>query len=62
MNKKLNNARSKAEFMRLADIGPELAEFLTEFAEKPDHFISMPFEKLRKMESQMDAILSSLER
>jgi hypothetical protein len=56
------NAGSKAEFIRLAGIGPELAEFLTEFVEKPDHFYSIPFERRREIENQMDAVLLSFEQ
>jgi len=55
-------ARSKADFIRLAGIGPELAEFLTEFVKKPDHFNSIPFERRREIENQMDAVLMSLEQ
>jgi hypothetical protein len=53
------NAGSKADFIRLAGIGSELAEFLTEFVEKPDRFQSMPFERRREIENQMDAIIAS---
>ena len=62
MNDEKKSARSKADFIRLAGIGPELAEFLTEFVEKPDHFYSMPFEKRREIENQMDAVLLSFEQ
>jgi hypothetical protein len=58
MNDERKSARSKAEFIRLAGIGRELAEFLTGFGEKPDNFYSMPFEKRREIENQMDAVLS----
>jgi len=59
MNEERKRARSKADFIRLAGIGPELAEFVTEFVEKPEIFYSMPFERRREIENQMDAILSS---
>ena len=62
MNEERKRARSKADFIRLAGIGPELAEFVTEFIEKPEIFYSMPFEKRRKIEIQMDAVLSSFGR
>ena len=52
-------ALSKVEFIRLAGIGPELAEFVTDFIEKPAIFFSMSFERRREIEKQMDAILSS---
>jgi len=52
-------ARSKAEFIRLTGMGPELAEFVTEFVEKPGNFISMSFERRCEIEIQMDAFLSS---
>jgi len=54
------SAGSREDFIRLAGIGPELAEFLTEFVEKPDRFHSMPMERRREIESQMDAIIASL--
>jgi hypothetical protein len=59
MGEERRNARSKADFVRWAGIGPELAEFVTEFIEKPEIFYSMPFEKRREIENQMDAVLSS---
>ena len=52
-------AVSKIDFIRLAGIGPELAEFVTEFIDRPEFFFSMSFEKRREFENQMDAILSS---
>jgi hypothetical protein len=54
--------RSRADFIRMAGIGPELAEFVTEFIEAPEIFFSMPFERRREIENQMDAILSSFEQ
>ena len=62
MNEERKSARSKTDFIRLAGIGPELAEFVTEFIEKPEIFYSMPFEKRREIENQMDAVLSSFGR
>jgi superfamily I DNA and RNA helicase len=59
MNEERKSARSKADFIRLAGIGPELAEFVTEFVEKPDNFTSMTFKKRCEIEKQIDAILSS---
>lgn len=59
MNGERKSARSKADFIRLTGIGSELAEFVTEFVEKPDKFISMPIEKRHEIENEMDAILSS---
>lgn len=59
MNEARENARSKADFIRLAGIGPELAEIVTEFVEKPDNFYSMPFERRHEIENQMDAIIAS---
>jgi hypothetical protein len=53
------SAKSKTEFIRLAGIGPELAEFVTEFMESPGSYFSMPLKKRREIENQMDAILSS---
>jgi hypothetical protein len=62
INAERKSAKSRADFIRLAGIGPELAEFVTEFIEKPENLYSMPFEKRRKIENQMDAILSSFEQ
>jgi len=62
INDERKSARSKADFIRLAGIGPELAEFLTEFVEKPDHYYSIPFERRREIENQMDAVLLSFEQ
>jgi hypothetical protein len=58
MNEDRKSAKSKADFLRLTGIGPELAEFVAEFAEKPNNFTSMPFERRCEIEIQMDAILS----
>jgi len=62
MNEERKSARSKADFIRLAGIGPELAEFVTEFIEKPDIFYSIPVERRREIENQMDAVLLSFAR
>lgn len=62
INDEKKSARSKADFIRLVGIGPELAEFLTEFVEKPDHFYSIPFQRRREIEKQMDSVLLSFER
>jgi hypothetical protein len=61
MNEERRSARSKADFMRLAGIGPELVEFVTEFVERPEIFFSLPFERRCEIEDQMDTILSSFE-
>jgi hypothetical protein len=52
-------AMSKVDFIGLAGIGPELAEFVTEFIKRPETFFLMSFEKRCEIENQMDAILSS---
>jgi len=62
MNEERKNAGSKADFMRLAGIGEELADFVIAFLEKPEIFFSMPFERRREIENQMDAILFAFER
>ena len=62
MKEERKGARSKSDFMRLAGIGRELAAFVTEFIEKPEIFFSMPFERRREIENQMDVILSSFEQ
>jgi hypothetical protein len=55
------SASSKADFLRLAGIGPEIVEFVTEFVERPEIFFSLPFERRRKIENEMENILSSFE-
>jgi hypothetical protein len=62
VNEERQFARSKADFFRLAGIGPELVEFVAEFIEKPENYYSMPFEKRRVIENQMDAIIASFEQ
>ena len=59
MNDQGKTALSKVDFIRLAGIGPELAEFVAKFVERPEIFFSMSFEKRCEIEKQMDAILSS---
>lgn len=59
MRDDLNSSKSKADFIRLAGFEPELVEFLTEFDGKSDQYFSMPLERLRKIESQMDTIIAS---
>ena len=58
MNEVRKSAKSKAEFLRLAGIGPELAEFVTDFVEQPEAFRSISFERRREIENQMDGIFS----
>lgn len=62
MNQKKRRARSKAEFFRYAGIGSELANFLTELIEEPEIIYSIPNERRRQLELQMDTILSSFEQ
>ena len=62
MNQESKSASSKADFMRLAGFGPELAEFVSEFIEKPEMFFSMSFERRDEIENKMDAILSLFEQ
>jgi len=59
MNEERKSASSKADFIRLAGIGSELAEFVIEFIEKPEIFFSLSFERRCEIENQMDAVLSS---
>jgi hypothetical protein len=59
MNDERKSAGSKSDFIMSAGIEPELAEFVIEFLEKPEIFFSMPIERRREIENQMDAILSS---
>lgn len=59
MNEEKKSVRSRDDFIRESGIGPELAEFLTEFIDKPGIFYSMPFERRREIENKMDAVLFS---
>jgi hypothetical protein len=59
MNDQGRTAMSKVDFIGLAGIGPELAEFVNEFIKKPEIFFSVSFEERCEIENQMDAILSS---
>jgi hypothetical protein len=59
MNEEKKSDRCRADFIRQSGIGPELAEFLTEFIDKPEIFYSMPFERRREIENQMDTALLS---
>ena len=56
------NAMTEVDFLRLAGISPELAEFVTAFVERPEILFSMPFEKRQEIEAQMDTVLIGLER
>jgi hypothetical protein len=53
-------AGAKADFIRRKGIGPDLAKFLTDFTERPEIFFSLSLDRCQEIESQMDAILSSL--
>ena len=53
---------TKADFIRQIGIGPNFARFLTDFTERPEILFSLPSHRYREIESQMDAILSSLEK
>ena len=59
MNEEKKSVRCRADFIRQSGIGQELAEFLTEFIDKPEIFYSMPFERRREIETQMDTVLLS---
>jgi len=59
MNEAKKRSSSTTAAYTLAGIGPEIAEFVTEFIESPEMFYSMPFERRREIEMQMDAILLS---
>ena len=59
-NEEISDAKSKADFIRRIGIGPDLAKFLTDFAESPEVFFSLSLDRCQEIESQMDAILYSL--
>ena len=62
MSEERKSASSKADFIELAGIGLELAEFVIEFIEKPEIIFSMSVERRYEIENQMDAILASFEQ
>ena len=51
---------TKADFIRRIGIEPDLVTFLNEFTERPEIFFSLSLDRCREIESQMDAIFSSL--
>jgi len=53
---------SMADFIRLAGIGPELAEFVNDFTERPEIFFSMSIKRRREIENQMDAVIATFEQ
>jgi hypothetical protein len=55
-------ALSQADFMRRANIAPELAEFVNEFIESYEISYSMSQERRCEIENQLDAVLSSIAR
>jgi hypothetical protein len=60
MNETRKSVSSMADFIRWAGIGPELAEFVDTFIDKPEIFFSMSSTQRREIEHQMDAILSAI--
>jgi hypothetical protein len=62
MNEERKIAMSKLDFIGLAGIGPDLAEFVTELIERPEMIFSMSIERRCEIENQMDAILSLFEQ
>jgi hypothetical protein len=59
MNQPGKSAKSRADFISLSGIGPELAEFVDAFIKSPEQYIALTIDERRKFENQMDAILSS---
>ena len=55
-------SKSMADFIRLAGIGPELAEFVNDFTERPEIFFSMSIKRRREIENQMDAVIATFEQ
>mgnify|MGYP003563245975 CR=1 FL=1 len=62
MNEERRRARSKADFIRRIGIGPDLATSLTDFTERPKILFSLPLDRYREIEYQMDTVLSSFEK
>ncbi len=59
-HKKRMRSGTKADFIRRIGIEPDLATFLNEFTARPEIFFSLSLDRCREIESQMDAVLSSL--
>jgi hypothetical protein len=60
---RLNRAKSTStqrDFMKMAGLSPELANFLDNFMGNPEILFSMSVKKRNDIESQMDAILSKM--
>jgi hypothetical protein len=52
--------RTQADFFLLLGIKPQLADFVTEFVEKPEIFFSLSTQRQREIEAQLDAVLALL--
>lgn len=61
MHRDRKYAKSIDDFMELCGIGPGLVEFVDEFIQSPERYLSMTPEKRRDIENQMDAITSAFE-
>ena len=59
-NEERRRTQSKADFFRRIGLEPDLVSFLNEFTERPEIFFSLSLSRCREIESQMEAILSSL--
>ncbi len=60
---RLNRPKSTStqkDFMKMAGLSPELANFLANFMGNPEILFSMSDKKKNDIESQMDAILSKM--
>jgi hypothetical protein len=57
-----NRPGTRTDFIRRIGIGTDLAKFLTDFTESPEILFSLPVDRYRELEYQMDAILSSFEK
>ena len=54
------SVRTQADFFLLLGIKPELADFVTEFVEKPEIFFSLSTQRQREIEAQLDEVLALL--
>ena len=57
MNEESEIVVSKAEFLRRIGMEPDLVRFLTDFTARPEDFVSMPLDRYREIECQMDAVI-----
>lgn len=59
MKKIENNLSDRAAHLSACGIDPELSGFVDAFIKSPDHYLALTVEERRKIENQMDTMISS---